>query len=83
VEAINTSIDYYDTHTYYIYTFYYFQFKLATMLESVKLTPTLWPDSLPHPKEEKIISVFCGSTNIKWALHEGAGMNFSPSCCWR
>jgi hypothetical protein len=42
-----------------------------------------WPDALPHPHEEKIFSVVCGNTNIKWAVHEGVGMSFSPSCCWR
>ncbi len=50
---------------------------------SVRLKPTQWPDALPHPHEEKIFSVVCGNTNIKWAVHEGVGMSFSPSCCWR
>lgn len=49
----------------------------------MRLKPTQWPDALPHPHEEKIFSVVCGNTNIKWAVHEGVGMSFSPSCCWR
>jgi len=47
------------------------------------LPETKWPESLPHPHEEKIFSIICGNTHIKWAIHEGVSMAFSPTCCWR
>lgn len=47
------------------------------------LPETKWPESLPHPHEEKIFSIICGNTHIKWAIHEGVSMEFTPTCCWR
>ena len=48
----------------------------------VKLATTLWPDALPHPQEEKIFSVVCGNSTLKWSLHDGVGNQFVPVCVW-
>jgi hypothetical protein len=48
----------------------------------VKLATALWPDALPLPHEEKLFSVVCGNSSLKWALHEGPGRTFVPACVW-
>jgi hypothetical protein len=49
----------------------------------LEFSPTSWPDSLPLQYEDKIFSVVCGNTHIKWCVHDSSATNFNPGCCWR
>lgn len=46
------------------------------------ITDTAWPDSSPSKYEERLLSVCCGNTSLKWAIHEGVAGNFLPILFW-
>jgi len=47
------------------------------------ITNTAWPESLPSKNEERILSICCGNTSLKWAIHQGAAGDFLPILFWR
>ena len=51
------------------------------------ITPTDWVDggggSTPSKYEERILSIICGNTSLKWAIHQGLEGDFLPILFWR
>lgn len=39
--------------------------------------------AVPHPDTQVFMSVICGNTHIRWAIHEGVKDSFYPSLFWR
>ena len=44
---------------------------------------TRWPEALPSPQEEAIITAVCGNSSIQWGAHQGPSYGYAPSCCWK
>ena len=48
------------------------------------ITPTDWAGgSIPSKYEERMLSIVCGNTSLKWAIHQGADGDFLPILFWR
>jgi hypothetical protein len=48
-----------------------------------KFQNAVWPESLPDPKEEHILTLLCGNTHVNWSLHMGARHKFAAKLHWR
>ena len=49
---------------------------------------TSWPQSCPLTGEDHFISICCGNTNIRWALHTSLSKyhtqsNLQPTLIWK
>ena len=51
--------------------------------EKVHLEETKWPDSVPTDEESYIISIVCGSSELKWTFHKGIKEELEPALIWR
>jgi hypothetical protein len=51
--------------------------------KTMKIQNAVWPESLPDPKEEHILTLLCGNTHVNWSLHMGARHKFAAKLHWR